>query len=125
MTLGIGVVLVLVAGCTRSRDCTVVGYASSVGVSLPSSEWTLSEFCVDDDCLGRFQMGQRHAVLVDDDPDDHTYRLVAVDPEGVVVRRAGVVRTESYWVNGEGCEPRTANATLVIGGDGRITIRHP
>lgn len=106
-------------GCT-GKNCTLVGMESSVGVSLPSSSWRLVQFCVDDHCVS-----DASTIEVDDDPADYSYRLEAVDPAGSEIRRDGTVSTESFRVNGAGCDPRTANATVTLASDGTVTISHP
>ena len=37
----------------------------------------------------------------------------------------GTVNTEEYFINGKGCEPRTANASLTVDRDGGVSITHP
>ena len=39
--------------------------------------------------------------------------------------REGVVETEEHRVNGPGCDPVTANATLLLDETGVVTIRYP
>jgi hypothetical protein len=122
--------LQLTIGCATSRECTEVGFQSGVGVSLPNASWRLVEFCIDATCDeavvphpdGRSIMG---LIPVGDDPEEYAYRLTAVKPDGDEVSRRGVVQTETYYMNGKGCDPETANADLVLAPDGSVTVRHP
>ncbi len=121
----LGVAATFMTACTSSRSCTVVGYRSDVQVQLPTPAWSVSEFCVDEECVAGSDAHRYASIPVDDDPATHTYRLVAIDPSGETVRHSGEVQTKSFRANGPGCEPRTANAILVIGDDGSVTVRHP
>lgn len=121
----VGAFAIIMAGCTGSRSCTVIGSTSHVGFALPARDWTLTEFCVDEECLAPSELHAGSLIRVDDEPADYEYRLVAIDPSGETVRHSGEVRTKPFRVNGPGCGPLTANAVLVVRDDGSVTVRHP
>lgn len=37
----------------------------------------------------------------------------------------GSASTGEHFVNGKGCEPRTANVTLTVDADGGVSVTHP
>ena len=103
------------------RDCTQASHSSMVIVTLPDPRWQLTELCVGDTCVAP----PADAVGVDADPAEYPYRLTVTDTKGAEIKRGGVVMTEPYYINGKGCEPRTANAALVLHLTGDVTITHP
>ena len=62
--------------------------------------------------------------VVGDQPADYTDPLALWNTDGDSIQRDGIVHTKSYRVNGEGCEPVTANAVLVIDASGVVTVRY-
>ena len=89
---------------------------------MPLETVEIVEFCLDGECAAA---GAQTAVRVDDEPAIYDYRLVVAglgDEQRVF---KGSVSTQEYFANGKGCDPRTANATLTVDEDGRITITHP
>ncbi len=127
LALALTVVLV---GCTTTRDCSLVDMSSHVSVDLPSEEWEISEFCLDDECVVDVRpadhTGGEHVVSmsVGDDPDDYQYTLAVVSPEGEVHEIEGVLSTERYYPDGPGCSPKIALATLVVDENAQATIDH-
>ena len=81
------------------------------------SGWNISDFCLDDVCSSTSR-------VVTDQPADYSYRLALWSTDGASIQRDGVVHTKSYRVNGEGCEPVTANAVLVVGASGVVTVQY-
>ena len=92
-------------------------WESLVTVETSGSGWNVSEFCLDDTCSSTLR-------VVGDQPADYTYRLALWNTDGDSIQRGGIVHTKSYRVNGEGCEPVTANAVLVIDASGGVTVRY-
>jgi hypothetical protein len=108
----------LMSGCTQ--NCNLVGSVSGVRVQVPPDA-VVTEFCLDDTCVGN-----RLEVLLDsDEPATHNYLVRVTLPDGDERVLEGTVSTEEYFANGRGCEPRTANATLVVGADGSVAVAHP
>ena len=109
-----------------------MGMSSGVVFEFPV-DWVLDEMCVDGSCQMPIDSSQRTppdatpllSWQMDDDPASYTYRLSATTPDGSPVVREGVVETKEYRVNGLGCDPVTANATLVLDDTGGVTIRYP
>lgn len=94
-----------------------------VRVQVPRSA-ELSEFCIDADCVDAGSINPV-VVLDSDEPATHTCRLIVIlgdDRERVI---EGEVTTEEYSANGRGCDPRTANATLIVREDGSVDETHP
>lgn len=125
--VSISVMLSAVALCTFSgcsgHDCHEMGALSNVRIEVPEG-WSVNQFCVDAACLGAAAVVP-NGVAVDDKPGTHLYRLTVGAPDGSETKREGNVDTEKYRVNGPGCDPVTANATLVVAADGTITVEHP
>jgi hypothetical protein len=109
-------------GCD-ARDCSVVGFSNRVLVELPAG-WTTVGFCVGGRCADEL-VPPGPSVVVGGEPAEYDFTLTAIDPTGARIVRSGSVRTEAYRVNGSGCEPVTADATLSLATDGSIAVRHP
>lgn len=123
---------VLVGCASGGRDCTLIGFASGVAIAMPNDGraliegWDLVEVCIDDACeRPAGPVAGPGGFAVDDEPAEHSYRLTLMTPDGEQIERSGTVRTEEHWINGEGCDPRTANASLVIDEHGDVTVEHP
>lgn len=107
-----------------------MGMSSAIGIELPVG-WVVDEVCIDDACQTPIDPSQpvppdeTPPWQIDDDSASYTYRLIATSPDGASVVREGVVETEEHRVNGAGCDPVTANATLLLDDTGVVTIRHP
>jgi len=86
--------------------------------------WEVTELWVDDQCMTPGIDGPAD-VPVSDEPSVHSYRAVVVSPDGTVLEFTGAVTTKAGRDNGEGCEPRTANATIVVGKAGDVTFEYP
>lgn len=78
------------------------------------------EFCIEDECAEPGVV----TIAVDDEPASYQYRVV-VETHGERIDTAGTVATESFELNGPGCEPRTANAIVKIAPDGSARILYP
>jgi len=125
--------VLLVAGlgaCSSFQDCTAIGMDSAISVDVPVG-WVVNELCIDGACQTPIEPSQQSMPdetppwQIDDDPASYSYRLSVTAPDGSSVVREGVVATEEYRVNGPGCDPVTANATLVLDDAGVVTVRHP
>ena len=113
----------LTVGACSARECSAVGAVSQVDVRLPDRKWQLVGLCLDGH--GCADANAPVAVLVAAKPADYTYRLTVRRADGTTLDRSGAVRTVAYRVNGAGCDPLTATATLVVGPQGDVTIDHP
>lgn len=102
-----------IATLASVQGCTAIGFSSFIEVDTSGTGWQVSELCLDGDCSV--------PPLVSDVPADYSYRLKLRNPDGESIVRDGVVRTESYRVNGVGCDPVTANAVLVVDSSGTVT----
>ena len=108
-----------------------MGMQSGVVFKFPV-DWVVDEMCVDGVCQTPIDSSQwvppdvppLLSWQMDDDPASYTYLLNATQPDGSPVVREGVVETNEYRVNGPGCDPVTANATLVLDDTGGVTIRY-
>jgi hypothetical protein len=109
-----------------------MGSTSRIDFEFPAG-WMVDEMCINGECQNPIDPSQRVppqetprlSWKVDDDPASYTYRLNATSPDGSPVVREGVVETEEFRANGPGCDPVTANATLLLDDTGVVTIRHP
>jgi hypothetical protein len=118
--------------CVTQRDCDAVGMSSTIGIEVPVG-WVVDELCIDGACQTPIDPSQPTPPdetppppwQIDDDPDSYTYRLSTTSPDGTSIVREGVVETEEYRVNGPGCDPVTANATLLLDDTGVVTVRNP
>lgn len=99
-------------------DCSRVGFAPGITVGTEDGV-AATELCLDDTCHPlAFRDGRE---LIDDEPRTYFYDLtVVIDGDERVL--TGEVETRAFWVNGEGCEPKTANAHLQVAADGSVTI---
>ena len=115
------VVLLVLASCGGEiRSCTVAGAASEVTVSS-DSRVAVTDMCLDSLCHPiDFWDGRE---LIDDEPRTYEYELTVII-DGTERVLAGEVETKEFWVNGEGCEPKTANAHLHVEADGSVTVQH-
>ena len=86
---------------------------------MPDDDWTIIEFCVSGEC------GIAGPVSVDDEPGDHPFAAVVVDPQGQRIERSGDITTAEFEPNGEGCPPQVSAATLVIAPDGTVSTKAP
>ena len=122
-----GIVVISLTGCGgRSQDCTAVGFTSYVGVALPSTGWSVREFCVDDECQDAVTLSQGNAFRhVDDEPREYDVRLTVADPDGRSFTMNQPVGTQPYRVNGPGCDPLTANALITVSPDGAFDVGPP
>lgn len=118
----VGLATASLGGCVLGKACTDVGAISGVGLDLPTGLWTLQEFCVDDVCT---DLTEPWHVPVGDEPAEYEFRLSAESSEGALLRREGVVATKEYFVNGKGCDPRTAHATIVVDAAGTVNVIAP
>ena len=119
----LGAVALCAFGGCAGHECQKMGAVSNVHIELPEG-WSVNQFCVDAACLGADVLVP-NGVTVDDKPGTHMYRFTVVAPDGSETKREGNVDTEKYRVNGPGCDPLTANATLVVAADGTVTAEHP
>ena len=109
-----------------------MGGTSGVVLEFPVG-WVVDEMCIDGACQTPIDPSEqvppdetlRLSWQIDDDPASYAYRLSATSPDGSTVFREGVVETNEHRVNGPGCDPVTANATLVLDDTGVVTVRYP
>ena len=107
-----------------------MGMSSVIGIEVPVG-WVVDELCIDGACQTPIDPSQPTPPdetspppwQIDDDPDSYTYRLSTTSPDGTSTVREGVVETEEYRVNGPGCDPVTANATLILDDTGVVTVQ--
>ena len=113
--------MTLVSCSGGPRVCTLVGFASGVTVGADGGV-EVTDLCLDGICHPiDFWDGRE---LIDDDPRTYEYALtVVIDGETRVL--TGEVETREFWVNGEGCDPKTANAHLQVAADGSVTVDWP
>ena len=113
--------MTLVSCSGGPRVCTLVGFASGVTVGADGGV-EVTDLCLDEICHPiDFWDGRE---LIDDDPRTYEYALtVVIDGETRVL--TGEVETREFWVNGEGCDPKTANAHLQVAADGSVTVDWP
>jgi hypothetical protein len=104
-----------IASLASVQLCTLIGFSSFIEVDTSGTGWEVTELCLDGDCSV--------PPLVSDDPADYSYRLTLRNADGESIQRDGVVRTESFRVNGAGCNPVTANAVLVVDSHGAVTAK--
>lgn len=116
----LAVVAIVVMALDGARVCTKMGATSSVAVT-PGDGVELVEVCLDGWC---HQSGSDQTLVVngwgipvDDEARTYGYTISAIGPDGPVAS-SGTVETDHRWVNGKGCEPRTANAALLVEADG-------
>ena len=133
---GLASYVVLIAAssgaCVSRPSCTDVGMSSGIGIEVPVG-WIVDELCIDGACHTPMDPSRPTPPdetppppwQIGDDPASYTYRLSTTSPDGTSIVREGVVETEEYWVNGRGCDPRTANATLIVDAAGVVTVRNP
>lgn len=89
---------------------------------MPASA-ELIEFCVAEECAEIVGADGTSSVVVADDPGTYGYRIVIGSAGADSLRTIeGEVVTEEFFVNGEGCEPRTANATLLVDDNGAVEV---
>lgn len=118
--------VVLLNACKQEQNCTVMGAVSEVDVVLPSRDWKLLEFCVNEECVPATDLGSDlGVVLVSDEPAEYSYRLRAGRPDGTELVREGTVMTTPYRANGAGCDPLTARARLSVDDNGDVYIKAP
>lgn len=106
--------------------------SSGIGIEVPIG-WIVDELCIDGACHTPMDPSRPTPPdepppppwQIGDDPDSYTYRLSITLPDGTSIVREGVVETEEYRVNGPGCDPVTANATLLLDDTGVVTVRNP
>jgi len=106
--------------------------SSGVVFEFPA-DWVVDEMCIDGACQTPIDPSQQVppggtpplSWQIDDDPASYTYQLSATSPDGSTVLREGVVETKEHRVNGPGCDPVTARATLELDDTGVVTIRYP
>lgn len=113
------VLAALLIGCGESKFCTLVGFESAVRVRVPDGA-ELVEFCLGGACVEDPSIALRT-----DNPETYAYRVVLALEDGEEQLFDGEVTTKEHFANGEGCDPKTANATLELNADGSVTIRHP
>lgn len=108
--------------CLHFGRCAV-GNRPETGLSQPK----VTEFCIDDSCLPRAPDGFVAAgeIPVADEPGEHSYRIVFAGGARQPRTIEGTVATKEYIVNGPGCGPVTANATLTVHPDGGVDASHP
>ena len=104
-----------IASLASVQLCTLIGFSSFIEVDTSGTGWEVSELCLDGDCSV--------PPPVSDIPADYSYRLTLRSADGESIERNGVVRTESFRVNGTGCDPVTANAVLVVASSGAVTAK--
>jgi hypothetical protein len=106
--------------------------SSSIGIDVPVG-WVVDELCIDGACRKPIDPSQPTPPdetppppwQIDDDPASYINRLSATSPDGTSIVREGVVDTEEHRVNGPGCDPVTANATLQLDDAGVVTVHNP
>lgn len=106
------------SGC--GMQCLTTTLSSFVEVEVPTSAWTVERFCLDDRCASDLGLTN---LSVDDEPRRYELLLDVVDPDGRVHQVRTQVEAIRYWVNGEGCDPATANAVIEVAVDGSVSVR--
>lgn len=95
---------------------------SAVGARSQTPDIQVVRLCVDGHC--EESVGPSTRIAVRDEPATYSYTLTVA--EGGTEREVtGKVTTKEYFVNGRGCAPRTANATLVVNEAYEVTARTP
>jgi hypothetical protein len=123
--LALAIALLVATASCGTKGCDLIGQESGVGLQVPNSEWNIVELCVDDTCVTGRPRDPGVVVAVDDEPGEHRYRFSVLAPSGATVQDEGRLRTEEYRVNGPGCPPVTANATIAISDSGDVSVTHP
>ena len=118
------VLTVFVGGCASSKDCRVAFRKSVVTARTADHGPGVVELCVGDSCTRPSTPQESASVAVSDEPDSYNYRLL-VSQNGKQKVLTGEVETEETHINGEGCPPRTANATLTVSPEGAVTVSVP
>ena len=120
---GVGLLMMLTS--CGGMGCDGVGHNSMVAADSVGSPWSIEEFCIDDHCVQPAAGVSAAALGVTDGPERYAYRLTLVGPDTTRIEQHGEVATRSFERNGAGCEPRTANASLVVGDGGVISVSYP
>lgn len=104
--------IALLAACGGEQACSQADFISMVEARVDPAFGSLSRFCIEQvGCDGK-------TVAVSDDPSTYKYSIEIVTPEGETATIDGVLATEHYSLNGEGCPPVTANALVVVSASG-------
>lgn len=125
------VVAIAVSGGCSAEDCIKPG-PSVVELRLTPGVWSLSEFCVDSECLtppdGPIEAGGQFygfPIPVADQVASYHYRVRGVTPEGAPFAREGEIKTAGNTAGGEGCRPKMFTASLTVAHDGKVTSQRP
>lgn len=115
--------LILMTNCSSPwKTCTEIGMESAVGARSEAPGMQVVRLCVDGRC--QESEGPLTRVPVRDDPATYAYTLTVVE-DGTERELKGRVTTKEYFVNGRGCPPPTANATLFVSETYEVTARTP
>lgn len=115
---------VLVGSCSSggARACHLAGTSSAIAArsTLPAPD--IVRLCVADKCSD--VVGATATVAIPDTPKTYHYNVVVSDG-GTERTIEGEVTAERFYINGKGCPPATANASIMVGPGGAVTIAYP
>jgi len=117
---------VLAASCSSdgARHCTLVGLGLSSAVAARSTLQApdIVRLCIADKCSDA--VGAIATVAIPDTPKTYHYNLVVSDG-GTERTIEGEVAAKRFHVNGKGCPPAAATASIIVGLDGAVAITYP
>lgn len=66
-----------------------------------------------------------YVIHVSDRPDEYTYRVELIAPDGARHAHDGVIDVKGNMMGGETCKPTSVSASLIVDGNGQLSTQSP